>query len=221
MAWSRNRMMGSNFKISKMKKERHESGFTLVEILAVIAVVAILVALLTPVVANARRQAENAKCISNLHQIHMMMSLYAGEHNGWFPPGEYTRESPMSPYNDFSELLEYGAAIDDDIWECPSAVQKKDYTAKSAYYTQGGNWYTDGIAEPKHRRVTDDPSLVLVRDTFGNLTEHAPPVTRPNSSSLLSGKINIVRIDGAVVQATFDWEDGSSYKNAWLNGPVR
>lgn len=42
------------------------SGFTLIELLVVIAIIAILAAILFPVMASAREQGRQAKCINNL-----------------------------------------------------------------------------------------------------------------------------------------------------------
>jgi len=55
-----------------MKPVRVERrGFTLIELLVVIAIIAILASLLLPALSAAKEKANSAKCLNNLHQIHI------------------------------------------------------------------------------------------------------------------------------------------------------
>ena len=54
--------------------------FTLIELLVVIAIIVILAALLIPGLNAAREQAKSTKCLSNLKQIGMGMTMYIGDH---------------------------------------------------------------------------------------------------------------------------------------------
>lgn len=51
----------------------------------VIAIVALLAALLLPSLKAAREVARRAVCISNLHQIHVGLTVYEGDFDGWYP----------------------------------------------------------------------------------------------------------------------------------------
>ena len=61
-------------------------GFTLVELLVVIGIIAILVAILLPVLGNVRKQAEAAKCLSNLRQCGQALQLYVHDNKGFIIP---------------------------------------------------------------------------------------------------------------------------------------
>ena len=69
-------------------------GFTLVELLVVIGVIGVLAGMLLPALANAREQARKAKCMSNLRQISIALSIYRDDNNGYFP----AYRKPGNPY---------------------------------------------------------------------------------------------------------------------------
>jgi type II secretion system protein G len=58
-----------------------QKGFTLIELLVVIAIIGVLAGLLLPALRTARQKAHQAKCVANLKQIHMGMSLYADDNH--------------------------------------------------------------------------------------------------------------------------------------------
>jgi prepilin-type N-terminal cleavage/methylation domain-containing protein/prepilin-type processing-associated H-X9-DG protein len=112
-------------------------GFTLVELLIVIAVIAILAALLLPTLANAKSKAKRVACLSNMRQVGLAVSLYAGESIGRLPNPKATStfdfnnvnapDNPLKLLRPFVGLSGANAAA--PVYICPGAepTTKADY----------------------------------------------------------------------------------------------
>src|SRR5215207_7164046 len=68
-------------------RRRCPHAFTLVELLVVIGIIAVLVSLLLPALNRAREAANRAQCLSNLHQIGIMLNMYANQYKDKIPLG--------------------------------------------------------------------------------------------------------------------------------------
>jgi len=60
------------------------AAFTLIELLVVVAIIAVLVAVLLPSLASARENARQAVCASNIRQLAIANTSYAGENDGFY-----------------------------------------------------------------------------------------------------------------------------------------
>jgi prepilin-type N-terminal cleavage/methylation domain-containing protein/prepilin-type processing-associated H-X9-DG protein len=63
--------------------DKLQRGFTLIELLVVIAIIAILAAMLLPALARAKASGQSTKCISNLHQLSIAWTMYAGDNKDY------------------------------------------------------------------------------------------------------------------------------------------
>jgi len=62
-----------------------KKGFTLIELLVVIAIIAILASIIMPALGRAREAARRAVCMSNLHNIGLMVLMYANDNEQQLP----------------------------------------------------------------------------------------------------------------------------------------
>jgi len=76
-----------------------QEAFTLIELIVVIAIIAILAALLLPALGRAKGKAHDTKCISNLKQLGVALTLWADEHDGRLPSAERRPTTPIDPTN--------------------------------------------------------------------------------------------------------------------------
>ena len=88
----------------KSYPQAKRAAFTLIELLVVIAIIAILAFLLLPALARAKESAYKAKCVSNLRQLGLSLSLYTAENSEKFPfaPNSW----PGFPFVEFHQLAD-------------------------------------------------------------------------------------------------------------------
>jgi prepilin-type N-terminal cleavage/methylation domain-containing protein/prepilin-type processing-associated H-X9-DG protein len=122
------------------------TGFTLIELLVVIAIIGILASILLPALSRARESARRASCQSNLKQMGLVFSMYAGENRGYFPSRKiYNCDGNLSSTMIFNgEVLMPDYLTDVNTVWCPSWPSQSD--ALDRYDNVKGNG--DGIVKP-------------------------------------------------------------------------
>ena len=81
-------------------------AFSLIELLVVIGVIGILISLLMPALSRAKGKANDTKCISNLRQIGIALTIYADEYQGKLPFAERRPTNPVNPTNVLPRIVD-------------------------------------------------------------------------------------------------------------------
>lgn len=105
--------------------KRPRCGFTLIELLVVVAIIALLISILLPALGNARAQAKDALCRSNLHQLSLANNYYADDNLGRLPYIDHTTSSSgnVTSRRQYDQLLLLFPYIKQlKMFQCPSAM---------------------------------------------------------------------------------------------------
>ncbi len=119
-----------------MKARKSDFAFTLIELLVVISIIGILASMLMPALSRAKGKANDAKCISNLRQLGVALTLYTDDHGGKLPFAERRPTTPVNPTNVYPRIVDVlsnnvGGAL--RVFQCP-----KD---RAGYFRKEGSSY--------------------------------------------------------------------------------
>ena len=154
--------------LSRRRRNRRETAFTLLEVLTCVLVVAILLVMLFPVYTQIVRRMERTKCMSNLKNLHVASNLYLQDHRMWPQVGTRGVDSKTVAASWISILQPYN--LTQANWICPT-MQK---LLQSPDLTDPENTRIDYSATPFDRnpqtplRWTTQPWFVEAGDVHGN-----------------------------------------------------
>jgi prepilin-type N-terminal cleavage/methylation domain-containing protein len=178
------------------------AGFTLIELLVVISIIALLIAILLPVLSNAREQSRRIVCLANQRSVTQATISYAADSDGTAPRNFGITGNP-APINILPERLTRFVLpplepyfVSYDAFRCPSwPIEDENPSppdgAGSVFTRQ---MYVVGLGEPGF--------------TFGSLWNEDPRTTAPlKILEALPGKVVVVE------QNFFDTLDGEGGSN--------
>jgi prepilin-type processing-associated H-X9-DG protein/prepilin-type N-terminal cleavage/methylation domain-containing protein len=125
-------------------------AFTIIEMLVVILVISLLLAILLPALSAVKAQGKSVVCKSNIRQLAIANSGYAGDNNGHYAPASLdifgdnnhrwhgVRDSNADPFDaSRGPLAPY---LDDVSLQCPAKVRFKELPPPDPRYDNGGGY---------------------------------------------------------------------------------
>jgi len=103
---------------TRPRKRTRYHAFTLIELLVVMGIISLLVGLLMPALGWARRSSRRAACLSNLHQIGLVMTNYINDNNGILPHVLPLDKGGGDDETLLDELADY--VTNNGVFVCPS-----------------------------------------------------------------------------------------------------
>jgi len=130
---------------------RSAKAFTLIELLVVIAIIAVLISLLLPALGQARDQAQQTKCASNLRQLSIMALTHANDRRGDYSTGTWdNRESrSQGPIDEKGWVADYvlgGYGKPGDLL-CPTSPAQSSQILNGQRLNGSDAWKPFTIAE--------------------------------------------------------------------------
>jgi prepilin-type N-terminal cleavage/methylation domain-containing protein/prepilin-type processing-associated H-X9-DG protein len=145
-----------------MRPTRIASAFTLIELLVVIAIIAVLASMLMPAIAQVQSVARSAACMSNLRQLGLCVTAYAGDYNDRLAPG-YTKSYADTWQSLITAYMSGQASL--GVLKCPGVPIRSGVRHYSAQFNAFADLNRAAPARPIVARMDELRSdMVLIFD---------------------------------------------------------
>jgi prepilin-type N-terminal cleavage/methylation domain-containing protein/prepilin-type processing-associated H-X9-DG protein len=184
-------------------------GLSLVELLIVIAIISILAGILMPVLAQARRAAQQRSCASNVRQLGLALRLYVDDFDGSYPIGAYLEGESRYLWNVtwHNELMGY--LNDTRLLYCPLVPARDSYRASYGCNSWISRWNGAVVdaelgdtAQTVYAAEKEGPDWPAYPPSLKNLPHYRPLIPRHN------GTLTLLYCDGHVRSLPFAQVEG-------------
>jgi len=188
-------------------RETGRRAFTLIELLVVMAIISLLVSILVPSLKKAQKLAKAAVCLSNMHHVGAVLSLYAQDWRGFLPPVCTNPWSGPPPIRWQQMLFQKRLATSQDMFICPSVrpMKFKDANTNPIY----AGWDPYFMAVGMRSTATFDYSTNIDRCTYletTNVYGTEATYSRPGDFFLVTDSFNVTQnFQWYYVQAASGW----------------
>jgi prepilin-type N-terminal cleavage/methylation domain-containing protein len=190
-------------------------AFTLVELLVVTAILAVLAAVLLPVFAQAKAEAQKRACFDNVRKLGAAMNLYLGDSQDAYPNTQTTSlwigrhiRWPLMPYLGTQAAT---GGRDGNPLACPSDPGRDNFEGASYFYSSA---FFRATEELEQLTVLD---LITPRTCSTCVTHTKSEVIEPSKKILFSEWLNA---HAYASQPTGPWGK-TDFLTGWIPGPER
>ena len=188
-----------------------KTGFALAELMVVIAVLSILMVLLLPVLATARDRAHTSVCTSNLHQVALVLKMYASDNDGVYPVNR-----PETQHQKKQAVWDLLTAYTQDpqIFHCPN--EHGPVAQAPGYSYRAARWNDPSVLSQKSLRPASGTVVVSCAEHTERSGENGWNL---ETSGHLIGPLIVAREDGSVSRIMADEVEAWAYhRGRWYVG---